>query len=54
MSDNIVTVTPGWTEAYGLFLEGEAEGVLSYTTSPAYHIIAEKDFSKLRLLRINS
>ncbi len=46
MSDNIVTVTPGWTEAYGLFLEGEADGVLSYTTSPAYHIIAEKDFSK--------
>ena len=46
MSDNIVTVTPGWSEAYGLFLEGEADGVLSYTTSPAYHIIAEKDFSK--------
>ena len=46
MSDNIVTVTPGWSEAYGLFLEGEAEGVLSYTTSPAYHIIAAKDFSK--------
>ena len=46
LSDNIVTVTPGWSEAYGLFLEGEADGVLSYTTSPAYHIVAEKDFSK--------
>ena len=46
LSDNIVTVTPGWSEAYGLFLEGEVDGVLSYTTSPAYHIVVEKDFSK--------
>ena len=43
MADNIVTVTPGWSEAYGLFLEGEADLVLSYTTSPAYHLIAEGD-----------
>ncbi len=43
LSDNIVTVTPGWSEAYGLFLEGEADLVLSYTTSPAYHLIAEGD-----------
>jgi thiamine transport system substrate-binding protein len=41
-----VTVTPGWSEAYGLFLEGEADMVLSYTTSPAYHLIAEGDGSK--------
>lgn len=41
--DNIVTVTPGWTEAYNLFLEGEADLVLSYTTSPAYHLIVEGD-----------
>ena len=46
LSDNIVTVTKGWTEAYGLFLEGEADMVLSYTTSPAYHLIAEEDDSK--------
>lgn len=46
LSDNIVTVTPGWTEAYGMFLEGEADMVLSYTTSPAYHLIAENDDSK--------
>jgi len=45
-ADQIVTVTPGWSEAYGLFLEGEAEMVLSYTTSPAYHIIAEGDDTK--------
>lgn len=37
-----VTVTKGWSEAYGLFLKGESDLVLSYTTSPAYHIIEEK------------
>jgi len=46
LADNIVTVTPGWSEAYGLFLEGEADMVLSYTTSPAYHLIAESDDTK--------
>ncbi len=46
LADNIVTVTPGWSEAYGLFLAGEADMVLSYTTSPAYHLIAEKDDTK--------
>ncbi len=47
LADNIVTVTPGWSEAYGLFLDGEADAVLSYTTSPAYHLIAEEDASKI-------
>ncbi len=42
LSPHILTVTKGWSEAYGLFLKGEANMVLSYTTSPAYHIIAEK------------
>ncbi len=42
LSPSILTVTPGWSEAYGLFLEGEADLVLSYTTSPAYHLIAEQ------------
>lgn len=46
LSDNVLTVTKGWSEAYGLFLEGEADMVLSYTTSPAYHLIAEEDASK--------
>ncbi len=46
LADNIVTVTPGWSEAYGLFLQGEADMVLSYTTSPAYHLIAEDDPTK--------
>lgn len=43
---NILTVTAGWSEAYGMFLNGEADMVLSYTTSPAYHLIAESDDSK--------
>ncbi len=46
LADNIVTVTKGWSEAYGLFLDGEADMVLSYTTSPAYHLIAEEDAGK--------
>ncbi|MDX2483533.1 MAG: thiamine ABC transporter substrate binding subunit [Pseudodonghicola sp.] len=46
LADNIVTVTKGWSESYGLFLDGEADMVLSYTTSPAYHLIAEEDDSK--------
>jgi thiamine transport system substrate-binding protein len=37
----VLTTTPGWSEAYGLFTKGEAPMVLSYTTSPAYHLIAE-------------
>lgn len=47
LADNVVTVTPGWSEAYGMFLDGEADAVLSYTTSPAYHLIAEEDASKV-------
>jgi thiamine transport system substrate-binding protein len=42
LKPRIVTVTKGWSEAYGLFLKGEADMVLSYSTSPAYHIGAEK------------
>jgi thiamine transport system substrate-binding protein len=41
LSARVLTVTPGWSEAYGLFTNGEAPMVLSYTTSPAYHAIAE-------------
>ena len=34
-------MTPGWSEAYGLFTKGEVPMVLSYTTSPAYHMVAD-------------
>ena len=43
LAPKIVTVTKGWSDAYGLFLKDEADMVLSYTTSPAYHAIAEED-----------
>lgn len=42
LRDRVLTVTPGWSESYGLLTSGEAPMVLSYTTSPAYHLIAEK------------
>ena len=41
LANKTVTVTKGWSDAYGLFLKGEADLVLSYTTSPAYHVIEE-------------
>ena len=41
LAKKTVTVTKGWSEAYNMFLKGEADMVLSYSTSPAYHMIAE-------------
>lgn len=41
LSNKVLTVTPGWSEAYGLFTKGEAPMVLSYSTSPAYHVIED-------------
>lgn len=46
LAPKILTVTKDWSASYGLFTDGEAEMVLSYTTSPAYHMFAEEDFSK--------
>ena len=46
LKPRILTVTKGWSESYGLFTDGEAQGVLSFTTSPAYHIAMENDRSK--------
>ena len=42
LSSKILTTTKGWSEAYfNLFLAGEAPMVLSYSTSPAYHMAVE-------------
>jgi thiamine transport system substrate-binding protein len=46
LAPKVLTVTKGWSEAYGMFTDGEADMGLSYTTSPAYHIIAEDDLTK--------
>jgi thiamine transport system substrate-binding protein len=43
LKPHILTVTREWSESYSLFLEGEADMALSYSSSPAYHIIADKD-----------
>jgi len=43
LQPRILTVTKGWSEAYfSLFLNGEAPMVLSYSTSPAYHMAVDK------------
>lgn len=47
LEPNILTVTKGWSESYGLFTSGEADMVMSYTTSPAYHISEEGDDTKV-------
>ncbi len=41
MKDNALTIASGWSSAYGLFTEGEAPIVISYTTSPVYHVMNE-------------
>lgn len=43
LKPKILTITREWSESYSLFLEGEVDMVLSYTTSPAYHIYDEDD-----------
>ncbi len=42
---NALTICDSWSSAYGLFTENEAPVVLSYTTSPAYHILNEGNYS---------
>ncbi|WP_300033354.1 thiamine ABC transporter substrate binding subunit [uncultured Roseobacter sp.] len=46
LAPKILTVTKDWSTSYGMFTDGEADMVLSYTTSPAYHMFAEEDFTK--------
>ncbi len=43
LKPHIATMARSWSDAYGLFLKGEADMALSYTTSPAYHAVAESD-----------
>jgi thiamine transport system substrate-binding protein len=38
LNPSILTIANGWSTAYGLFTKGEAPLVLSYTTSPGYHL----------------
>jgi thiamine transport system substrate-binding protein len=43
LKPHIATMARSWSDAYGLFLKGEADMALSYTTSPAYHAVAENN-----------
>lgn len=40
---SIQSVSPSWSQAYGLFTRGTAKLVLSYMTSPLYHQVVERD-----------
>ena len=42
LKPSILTMAPGWDTGYGLFTKGEAPLVISYTTSPAYHVEYDK------------
>ena len=45
LNKKIVSVTKGWTDSYyNIFLTGEADLVLSYSTSPAAHIMFEENY----------
>jgi len=48
LNKKIISVTKGWTDAYyNFFMAGEADLVLSYTTSPAAHIMFEERYDIL-------
>ena len=45
LNKKIISVTKGWTDSYyNFFMAGEADIVLSYTTSPTAHIMFENNF----------
>ena len=50
INKHIITYTPGWSEAYGMFLEEKADLVLSYSTSPFYHQEYEDNYSYKALI----
>lgn len=60
LSKKTLAVTKGWSDAYfNLFMNGEAPMVLSYSTSPAYHMAVDKtdryqaaDFSEGHYLQV--
>jgi thiamine transport system substrate-binding protein len=50
LNEQIVTYTPGWSEAYGMFLDKKADLVLSYSTSPFYHQEYENNYNYKALI----
>lgn len=43
LGENIHSISPSWSTAYGLFQKGQAKTVFSYVTSPIYHLVEEKN-----------
>ncbi len=52
LKPNILTMAPSWSTGYGLFTTGEAPLVISYMTSPAYHI-ENGEGNRFRAARFN-
>lgn len=42
LKPSILTIAEGWSSGYGLFTQEEAPLVLSYSTSPVYHVMYEE------------
>lgn len=50
---NVLTIAGGWSEAYDLFLAGEAPVVLSFSTDTAYSVI-EGGSARYRIMLLNN
>jgi thiamine transport system substrate-binding protein len=53
LTPNILTIAGGWSEAYALFLAGEAPIVLSFSTDTAYSVI-EGGSDRYRVMLLNN
>ncbi len=42
LAKHTTAVGKGWSESYGAFLKGQSDVVLSYNTSPLYHLLSEQ------------
>lgn len=43
LEPQILAYSPNWSASYGLFSRGQAKATFSYTTSPVYHLVEEKN-----------
>jgi len=41
---NIITVTKNWSDSYNLFMQGEADMLLSYNSSPVFNMMVEGNY----------
>lgn len=44
LKPNILAMTSGWSEGWGMYQKGEAPLVISYTTSPAYNVEYDENY----------